>query len=114
MKTSDFFYELPQELIAQTPVEPRDSSRLLILNKNDGAIEHRIFRDLTDYLNPGDCLILNDTRVIPARIYGVKKKQVQWWNFYFLSKLKIMCGSACVSQEREQKKEHNFHLATEY
>ncbi len=74
MKTSDFFYELPQELIAQTPVEPRDSSRLLILNKNDGSIEHRIFRDLTDYLNPGDCLILNDTRVIPARIYGVKKE----------------------------------------
>lgn len=74
MKTSDFFYELPQELIAQTPVEPRDSSRLLILNKNDGSTEHRIFKDLTDYLNPGDCLILNDTRVIPARIYGVKNE----------------------------------------
>ena len=74
MKTSDFFYELPQALIAQTPVEPRDSSKLLILNKNDGSTEHRIFRDLTDYLNPGDCLILNDTRVIPARIYGVKKE----------------------------------------
>lgn len=74
MKTSDFFYELPQELIAQTPVEPRDSSRLLVLNKYDGSTEHRIFKDLTDYLNPGDCLILNDTRVIPARIYGVKNE----------------------------------------
>lgn len=74
MKTSDFFYELPQELIAQTPVEPRDSSRLMILNKKNGNIEHKIFKDLTDYLHPSDCLILNDTRVIPARIYGVKKE----------------------------------------
>lgn len=74
MKTSDFFYELPQNLIAQTPVEPRDSSRLMILNKNSGNLEHKIFRDLTDYLNPGDCLILNDTRVIPARIFGVKEE----------------------------------------
>lgn len=74
MKTSDFFYELPQELIAQTPIEPRDSSRLMILDKKTGEIEHKIFRDLIDYLNPNDCLILNDTRVIPARIYGVKKE----------------------------------------
>ncbi|MBR3737422.1 MAG: tRNA preQ1(34) S-adenosylmethionine ribosyltransferase-isomerase QueA, partial [Eubacterium sp.] len=74
MKTSDFFYELPQNLIAQTPIEPRDSSRLMILNKESGIIEHRIFRDLIDYLNEGDCLVLNDTRVIPARIFGVKKE----------------------------------------
>ena len=72
MKTSDFFYELPQELIAQTPVEPRDSSRLMVLDRKTGEIEHRIFRDLTDYLESGDCLILNNTRVIPARIFGVK------------------------------------------
>ena len=72
MKTSDFFYELPQELIAQTPVEPRDSSRLMVLNRQKQTIEHRIFHDLIDYLQPDDCLILNDTRVIPARIYGVK------------------------------------------
>lgn len=74
MKTSDFFYELPQNLIAQTPVEPRDSSRLMILNKENGKVEHKIFHDLIDYLNSNDCLILNDTRVIPARIYGVKKE----------------------------------------
>jgi S-adenosylmethionine:tRNA ribosyltransferase-isomerase len=74
MKTSDFFYELPQELIAQTPVEPRDSSKLMVLDKNTGEIEHKIFHDLIDYLNPNDCLILNDTRVIPARIYGIKKE----------------------------------------
>lgn len=74
MKTSDFFYELPQELIAQTPAQPRDSSRLMILDKKTGEIEHKIFSDLIDYLEPNDCLILNDTRVIPARIYGVKKE----------------------------------------
>ncbi len=74
MKTSDFFYELPQELIAQTPLYPRDSSRLMVLNKNNGSVEHKIFTDLVDYLQPNDCLILNNTRVIPARIYGVKKE----------------------------------------
>ena len=74
MNTSDFFYELPQELIAQTPLEPRDSSRLMVLDRNSGNIEHRVFRDIIEYLNEGDCLILNNTRVIPARIYGVKKE----------------------------------------
>ena len=74
MKTSDFYYDLPQELIAQTPIEPRDMSRLMVIDKNTGEVEHKIFKDLTDYLRAGDCLILNDTRVIPARIYGVKKE----------------------------------------
>lgn len=74
MKTSDFYYDLPQELIAQTPVEPRDSSRLMVLDKNTGKVKHKIFRDITEFLRPGDCLVLNDTRVIPARIYGVKKE----------------------------------------
>lgn len=73
MKTSDFFYDLPEELIAQTPVEPRNSSRLMILNKNNGEIQHKVFSDLTDYLHENDCLVLNDTRVIPARIFGVKE-----------------------------------------
>lgn len=74
MKTSDFYYDLPQELIAQTPVEPRDSSRLMVMDRKTGEIQHKIFRDLDDFLNEGDCLILNDTRVIPARIYGIKKE----------------------------------------
>ncbi len=73
MKTSDFYYELPQELIAQHPVEPRDSSRLMVMDRATGALEHRIFRDIIDYLNPGDCLIVNDSRVLPARIFGVKE-----------------------------------------
>ncbi len=72
MKRCDFFYDLPQELIAQTPVEPRDSSRMLIMNKESGKIEHKIFRDVVDYFNEGDCLILNNTKVLPARMYGTR------------------------------------------
>lgn len=70
LKTSDFYYDLPQELIAQTPLEQRDSSRLLVLNKNTGELEHRHFFDILDYLHEGDCLVMNDSRVIPARLLG--------------------------------------------
>ena len=70
MKTSDFNFDLPQELIAQTPIEKRDASRLLVLDKESGAWEHRHFFDLPEYLHPGDCLILNDSRVLPARLLG--------------------------------------------
>ena len=72
MKTSDFNYYLPETSIAQTPAEPRDSSRLLILNRKTGILEHRNFREITDYLHPGDLLVLNQTRVIPARIFARK------------------------------------------
>ncbi|MDD2958130.1 MAG: tRNA preQ1(34) S-adenosylmethionine ribosyltransferase-isomerase QueA [Lachnospiraceae bacterium] len=73
MKTSDFNYELPQELIAQDPLEDRSSSRLMTLDKNTGALEHHIFREIVEYLNPGDCLVINNTKVIPARLYGSKE-----------------------------------------
>ena len=73
MKTSDFFYNLPENLIAQTPLEPRDSSRMMVLHRDSDNIEHRHFYDIIDYLEPGDCLIVNDSRVIPARIYGIKE-----------------------------------------
>jgi len=73
LKTSDFDYNLPDSSIAQTPVEPRDSSRLLVLHRDTGAIEHRLFRDIGDYLRSGDLLVLNQTRVIPARIYARKE-----------------------------------------
>ena len=72
-KTAAYDYNLPKELIAQDPAEPRDSSRLMVVHKKDGATEDRIFRDITEYLNPGDLLVLNDTRVLPARVEGVKK-----------------------------------------
>ena len=73
MKTSDFNFDLPQELIAQDPLEDRSSSRLMVLNKESGEIAHRIFHDITEYLHPGDCLVINDTKVIPARLIGTKE-----------------------------------------
>lgn len=73
MKTSDFYYDLPQELIAQTPLEPRDSSRLMKIDRSSGIIEHRHFYELVDLLQPGDLLVVNDSRVIPARLYGWKE-----------------------------------------
>ena len=74
MKTDDFDYELPEELIAQTPLEKRDSSRMLVLDKQNGNIFHKTFTDILDYLNSGDTLVLNDTKVIPARIIGIKEE----------------------------------------
>ena len=74
MKTSDFNYNLPEELIAQTPVYPRDSSRLLVYHRDSGKVEHKVFHDIVDYLNPGDVLVINQTRVIPARLLGVKEE----------------------------------------
>jgi len=72
MKTADFFYRLPQESIAQHPASPRDSARMMVLRRGNDSITHDIFRSIGDYLRPGDCLILNDTKVLPARLYGVK------------------------------------------
>lgn len=72
MKTSDFYYNLPKELIAQIPLEPRDTSKLLVLGRESGNIEHKHFYDIIDYLNPGDLLVCNDSRVLPARIFGIK------------------------------------------
>ena len=66
MKKHDFYYDLPNELIAQTPIEPRDASRMMVVNRQTGEIEHKHFYDVVDYLNPGDCLILNDTKVLPV------------------------------------------------
>lgn len=73
MKTSDFYFDLPQELIAQDPLEDRTSSRLLVLDKDTGKTEHHIFRDILDMVGPGDCMVLNNTKVIPARLYGSKE-----------------------------------------
>lgn len=72
MKKSDFYYDLPEELIAQTPLEKRDTSRLMVLDKKTGQVQHKHFYDIIDYLQEGDCLVINDTKVIPARLYGQK------------------------------------------
>ncbi len=70
MKTSDFSYELPESLIAQTPLEKRDSSRLMLLDRSTGQVAHSVFSRLPEYLQPGDCLVMNDSRVLPARLFG--------------------------------------------
>lgn len=88
MKTSDFYYDLPKELIAQTPIEPRDSSRLLVLGRESGKIEHCRFHDIIDYLNPGDLLVANDSRVLPARIYGIKDDTGAKVEFLLLHQIK--------------------------
>ena len=73
MKLEEFDYYLPEELIAQVPIAKRDESRLLVVDKNEKTIEHKVFKDIIDYLEPGDCLVRNNTKVIPARLYGKKE-----------------------------------------
>ena len=80
MKTSDFYYDLPKELIAQDPLEDRSSSRLMVLHRKSGKIEHKVFTDIVDYLRPGDCLVRNNTKVIPARLFGVREDTGQRLN----------------------------------
>ncbi len=87
MKKSDFYYDLPKELIAQTPIEPRDHSKMMVLSRKDKSIEHKHFYDFVDYLNEGDCLILNNTRVLPARMYGIKKDTGAIVEFLLLNNL---------------------------
>ncbi len=85
MKKSEFYYELPKALIAQTPIEKRDSSRMMLLNKKTGEIQHKVFHDILDLLSPGDCLVLNDSRVLPARLYGIKQDTGAKVEFLLLS-----------------------------
>ena len=73
LRTSDYFFDLPKELIAQDPLQDRSASRLLLLDRNTGKVEHHVFTEIVNYLKPGDCLVLNNTKVIPARLLGVKE-----------------------------------------
>ena len=73
MRIDDFDYHLPEELIAQKPADKRDNSRLLVVHRNNGEIEHRHFYDILDYLRPGDCLVMNNSKVLPARLFGIKE-----------------------------------------
>ena len=87
MKTSDFYYNLPEELIAQYPIKNRSSSRLMVLDKKNGEIEHKHFKDIVDYLNPGDCLVLNNTKVIPARLFGHREGKEEIIEFLLLRRI---------------------------
>lgn len=100
MKTSDFNYELPERLIAQTPVEPRDSSRMMVCNRNNSLREDRFFRDITEYLRPGDVMVINETRVIPARLLGVKESTGVPTEFLLLKRRDIDTWEALVKPGR--------------
>lgn len=103
MNLHDFYYELPQELIAQEPLKERDSSRLMVLHKKDGSIEHRIFKDIIYFLNPGDCLVLNDTRVIPARLIGHRVDTGGTIEFLLLRKVSLDTWEVLVKPGRRAK-----------
>ncbi len=104
LKRSSYFYNLPQELIAQTPSQKRDHSRLLCLNKETGETEHRHFYDILDYLNEGDCLVINDTRVIPARLFGRAEGRVGEIETVLLSRAENMEGECWKCLTRPGKK----------
>ena len=104
MKVSDFNYELPQELIAQVPIKDRSASRLMVLNKENKTIEDKIFKDILDYLEPGDCLVRNNTKVIPARLYGIKEETGVHIEFLLLKRIEGDIWEVMVHPGRRLKK----------
>ena len=108
MKKSDFFYDLPQELIAQHPAEPRDSSRLMVLNKKTGAVKHDIFHNIAQYIEPGDCLILNDTKVLPARLYGTRVDTGSVVEFLLLNNKGDDIWEVITGPGKKARKGHRF------
>lgn len=111
MKTSDFYYELPEELIAQTPVEPRNSSRLMVLPRNGGEIEHKHFYDLPEFLKPGDCLVLNNTRVLPARLYGTREDTGAVVEFVLLRQHGNKLWECLAGPGKKAKTEYKFKFS---
>ncbi|OPJ56762.1 tRNA preQ1(34) S-adenosylmethionine ribosyltransferase-isomerase QueA [Alkalithermobacter paradoxus] len=103
MKTSDFYFDLPQELIAQKPLEERDKSRLMVLDKESGEIEHKVFRDIIDYLSEGDCLVLNNTRVLPARLIGEKLDTKAKMEFLLLKRIDLDTWETLVKPGKRAK-----------
>ena len=104
MKVSDFNYNLPEELIAQTPIKKRDESRLMVLDKTNKTIEHKVFKDILDYLKPGDCLVRNNTKVIPARLYGIKEDTGVNVEFLLLNRIEGDTWEVMVHPGRRLKK----------
>ncbi len=113
MKKSDFYYELPQNLIAQTPVEPRTSSRLLVLNRFNNTYEDKTFCDVLDYLKTGDCLIMNDTRVLPARIFGTRKDTGSVVEFVLLKEKQHMVWECLAGPGKKAKPGKIFDFGDE-
>ena len=123
MKVSDFNYNLPKELIAQVPIKNRDESRLMVLDKNSQTIEHKVFKDIIDYLEPGDCLVRNNTKVIPARLYGIKEETGAHVEFLLLHRIegdiwevmvkpgkKLMPGAKVIFGEGVFEKDKDYKI----
>ena len=110
MKTSDFFYELPEELIAQTPAEPRDSSRLHIYDRKNKTITHKHFYDIVDYLHAGDVLVINNTKVLPVRLYGNKEKTNGKIEFLLLKRIDLKTWQVILKPGRIAKPGSKFHF----
>ncbi len=108
MTTKDFYYDLPEERIAQTPLTDRTASKLLVLGKETGEITHRHFRDITDYLRPGDCLVMNNTRVIPARLYGCKEGTGGKIEFLLLKRISLNDWEVILKPGRKAKPGSRF------
>ncbi len=111
MKKSDFYYDLPEELIAQTPLTERDSSRMLILNKIDGTVNHSNFYNLIDYLNEGDLLVMNNSRVIPARIFGTRKDTGALVEFLLLKQIENNKWETLVKPGKKARPGHEFNFS---
>lgn len=111
MKTSDFFYDLPEELIAQTPLEKRDNSRLLVLDKISGKTEHKHFFDILNYLKEGDCLVLNNTRVLPARIFGARSDTGSVVEFVLLKQKDTNIWECLAGPGKKAKVGHSFKFS---
>lgn len=110
MTTKDFYYDLPPELIAQTPLENRAESRLLVVDKKTGELAHKHFYDIIDYLNPGDCLVMNNTRVIPARLYGSKEKSGGKIEFLLLKRIDIDTWEVILKPGKKAKPGSRFEF----
>lgn len=108
MDIKDFYYDLPQELIAQTPLKDRTASRLMVLDRKAGSITHKHFYDIVDYLNPGDCLVMNNTRVIPARLYGVKEGSGGRIEFLLLKRIDISTWEVILRPGKKAKTGSRF------
>ncbi len=108
MKRNEFFYNLPQELIAQHPADPRDSSRLLVLDRETGEMQHKTFRDITEFFRPGDCLILNNTKVLPARMYGVRDDTGAVVEFLLLNQKSYDTWEVITGPGKKAREGHKF------
>lgn len=108
MKVSDFYFDLPEELIAQHPLEKRDESKLMVVDKNFGEIEHRSFKDIIEFLNNGDCLVLNDTRVLPARLIGEKEVSKSKIEFLLLKRIEKNVWETLVKPGKRAKEGDRF------